>query len=64
MKLTNFKGAIVSTLIGVGITAGTSIYQAMQSGPVNWKAIGASAVMGIILAFTDILKELQKNQQN
>jgi hypothetical protein len=55
----NILGAYKSTLIGIGIAALTAIHQAMSTPPVNWKAVGASVVLAVILALTNVLKEKQ-----
>ena len=60
MKPSNFFTAYKTTIIGFVITVLTSVYQAMASGPINWKAIGTAVLANAILAFTDILKEAKK----
>lgn len=60
MKFSNIFGAYRSTIIGLAITILTSVYTALQAPPINWKAIGSAAILAVILAVTDILKEKQK----
>lgn len=56
----NIWKAYRSTLIGLAIPVLTAVYQGLSTPPVNWKAIGTSVVLAVILALTDILKETQK----
>jgi hypothetical protein len=58
----NIFGAYKSTLIGLGITALTALYQGLSTPPVNWKTLGSTIVLALILAVTDILKENQKTK--
>jgi hypothetical protein len=44
-------------LVQVAVTA---LYQGLSNPPVNWKAIGTSVGLALLLAVTDLLKENSK----
>jgi hypothetical protein len=56
----NIWKAYKSTILGLSIPVLTAVYQGLSTPPVNWKAIGTSVVLAVILSVTDLLKEKQK----
>lgn len=61
MKFSNIWKAYASSLVGVIIgiisAAGTALY----NNNLDWKAILVGAVPALVLATTDVLKEVQKS---
>jgi hypothetical protein len=60
MKVKNIWAAYKSTVIGLVQVAVTALYQGLSNPPVNWKAIGTSVGLALLLAVTDLLKENSK----
>lgn len=52
--------AWISTLLGGLITVMTTLVSWIIDGSFNWKAFAASFGIAVILAFTDLFKELKK----
>lgn len=61
MKLSNFKKAWVSTLLGIVIGALIVALEQYQTGDVDLKTIGGALLLGLVAGLTDFLKEVQKD---
>ena len=59
-NISNVYKAWLSTLIGVVITVLSGIISQANTGHVNWHLVIATGSGALLLALTDILKEVQK----
>lgn len=60
MKFSNIWKAWLSTLVGLLIPIVTGVATQLVTGTVDWTAVKTSLIATAGLAFTDLLKELNK----